>query len=181
MKKLMFLIMLSCFMFSCNDAKDIDRDEEYMNVYIPMTIQKNSVLQTVPIVRNSVNFVEMSGLNFSADTLFQLGAYCGGMVAPLEDLALELSLETDSLASLQNKKVPQSTYQLLPEKYYSVDNWNVTIPKGHENGYLNVNLKLSQIPAGSRFILPVRISKVSNYMLDPERSFILLAINNPDK
>lgn len=181
MKGLMLLILLSCFMFSCNDSKDIDRDEEYMNVYIPLTNQKNSVLQMIPIVKNSVNFVEMSNLNFSADTLFKLGAYCGGMVSPATDVKVEFSLITDSLVSLQKKQVPQSDYQLLPEQYYSVNNWNVTIPKGHENGYLEINLRLSQIPAGSQFILPVQIAQVSSYMLDPDRSFILLAINKPDK
>lgn len=181
MRRLLFLLLATSFMFSCNDAKDIDRDEEYMNVYIPLTIQKNSVLQTIPIVKNDVNFVELSGLNFASDTLFTLGAYCGGMVAPSEDLQVEFALLPDSLVSLQKKNVPQSVYQLLPENYYSVDNWNVTIPKGRENGYLDVNLKLSQIPAGSKYVLPVRISHVSRYMLDPGRSFILLAITKPEK
>ncbi|RHJ86708.1 DUF1735 domain-containing protein [Parabacteroides sp. AM08-6] len=181
MKKVILFISIICCIFSCNDSKDIDRIEEYMNVYIPLCVEKNSILQTVPLVKNSVNFVEISNFNFNSDTLFLLGAYCGGTLAPSEDLKVEFSLATDSLVSLQKKNVSQSVYQQLPEKYYSIENWNVTIPKGHENGYLNVNLKLSQIPAGSKFILPIRINSVSKYDLDPEKSFILLAINKPDK
>lgn len=181
MKKVIILIFLVCGIFSCDDSKDIERFEEYMNVYIPLTIEKNSILQTIPLVKNSVNFVEIPHLNFANDTLFLLGAYCGGMVAPPEDLHVEFSFIPDSLVSLQKKNVPQSVYRQLPEDYYSIENWNVTIPKGHENGYLPVNLKLSQIPAGSKFILPIQISKVSKYDLDLEKSFILLAIHKPDK
>ena len=183
MKKIIsFLFLICCLsIISCNDSKDIDRLEEYMSIYIPRTIEKSTTLQTVPLVKNNVNFVELSGLDFKRDTTFVLGVYCGGTVAPSEDVHVKLALETDSLVSLQKKNVPQSVYVQLPENFYSIDNWNVIIPKGRENGYLNIDLKLSQIPARSKYILPVRIDNISKYALNPEMSFILLAINKPDK
>lgn len=181
MKKHLLFLWLACCIYGCNDPTDVTREDEYMHVYIPLTIEKNSVLQTVPIVYNDVNFVAMDKLDFSKDTLLLLGAYCGGTNLPAKDIRVEFSLATDTLLSLQNKPVPQAIYQLLPENYYSVNSWSQTIPKRNTNCYMEIEIKLTQIPEGSKFILPVKVNDVSNYAIDPEKSFILLGIDKPVK
>ena len=168
-------------MYGCDNPRDIDRQDEYMNVYLPMTIEKNNILQHVPLIYNDVNFLELEGLNFSKDTTFVLGAYCAGTNFTSQDVSVDFSLANDILLSLQSKPVPQAAYQLLPESYYTVNSWNQSITKGETNCYMNIELKLTQLPAGSHFILPVKVDKVSKYNIDPEKSFILLGISKPSK
>lgn len=177
MKNFLLLCFCGLLLYGCQDPT-IERSEEYMNVYIPLIHEKAALLQTVPIITNTVNYVELERLEFSKDTTFYLGAYCSGMVLPSEDVNVEFSLAIDSLTSLQKKGTPQSAYSLLPSEYYSIDSWETKIPKNQVNGYLKIELKTSSIPVGSNFILPIQISKISNYQLDQPNSFILLGIRN---
>lgn len=179
MKKFLLSYFCGLFLLGCQDPT-VERSEEYMSVYIPMVQEKKALLQTVPIVANSVNYVELEKLEFSKDTTFYLGAYCSGMVLPSEDIKVEFSLASDSLSSLQRKGVAQSAYTILPQEYYSIDSWEATIPRNKSNGYLKIMLGTSAIPAGSNFILPIKITKISKYQLDISNSFILLGIRNQD-
>ena len=174
-----FLLLCFCWIliYGCQDPT-IERNEEYMNVYIPMVKEKEALLQTVPIINNSVNYVELKKLDFSKDTTLYLGAYCSGMVLPSEDIEVEFSLATDSLTSLQKKGDSQSNYLILPKEYYIIDSWKTIIPRHKTNAYLEILLKTSSIPAGSNFILPVKISNISKYQLDMSNSFILIGIRN---
>ena len=176
MRNKLLLLLMVIFAAGCEDP-NVERDPEYMNIYIPKSHEKSDLLQTVPIVYNTVNFVKLTGLDFNKDTVLLVGAYCGGMILNGGDITLEFALAEDSLASLQNKPVSQAVYKNLPAEYYTVDNWTVRIPKNDTNGYLKVNLKNSLIPENSQFILPLRIKSSSKYSIDPSFSFILLAID----
>lgn len=173
---LLFLTSLSFFWIACEDPA-VPRQEEYMTLYLPMVQEKSSVLQAFPLVSNTVNYVELDKLSFERDTLLKIGVYCGGMVVPQQEVKIEFALATDSLSSLQQKGVPESSYPLLPEEYYSIASWNVTIPQGNPNGYLEVQLKNTEIPQGGQFILPLKIKSTSVYTLNEAASFILLGIN----
>lgn len=174
-----FLLFCCCglLLYGCQDPT-VERSEEFMYVSIPFVHEKAALLQTVPIITNTVNYVELEGLEFSKDTTFYLGAYCSGMVLPSGNVQVEFSLATDSLSSLQKKGVPQSAYSLLPDEYYSIDSWETIIPEKQVNGYLEIKLKTASIPIGRNYILPIKISKISNYQLDQPNSFILLGIRN---
>lgn len=177
MKKVFYLscIMMTMFLSRCYDP-DVERDEEYMTIYIPMCQEKISTLQNIPLVENTVNFVPLH-LNTEKDTLLKVGVYCGGMVLPAKDINLKMGLELDSLISLQEKDVPQSVYKLLPENYYTVDSWDITIPRGQISENLNINIKCSEIPSGSNYVLPLKIVNTSDYTINSASSFLLLGIN----
>lgn len=177
MKNFLLLCFCGLLIYGCQDPT-VERSEEYMNVYIPMVQEKETLLQTVPIITNSVNYVELENLDFSKDTTFYLGAYCSGMVLSSEDIEIEFSLATDSLTSLQRKGASQSKYSILPQEYFTIDSWETVIPRQKTNGFLEILLKTSSIPAGSNYILPVKISNISKYQLDLPNSFILLGIRN---
>lgn len=176
MFRIIIIILMTLTLLIQCESPEVSRQEEYMKVYIPMVQQKNSTLQTSPLILNSVNFVPLNELDFSKDTTLFVGVYCGGMVLPDENIFVEFELETDSLTSLQKKNSVQSSFSLLPEQYYSIDSWKVEIPRNNVNGYLKVNLKNTLIPEGSKYILPLRIKQVSKYEIDPSTSFILLGI-----
>lgn len=168
----LFSVFLILFAGACSDPYKLP--EEYMQVFIPLVTDKAEVLQEVPLVKNSVNFVPVQALGFEKDSLFRLGIYCSGTNNPSEDIHVKLALATDSLQALQRKGIPQSGYLMLPESLYSVKSWEVVIPKGQECAYFDVELKNTRIPEGSTYILPIKIEYVSKYAYKESNSFILL-------
>lgn len=177
MKKVFYLscVIMTMFLSKCYDPS-VERDEEYMTIYIPMCQEKISTLQNIPLVENTVNFVPLH-FKTEKDTLLKVGVYCGGMILPMADINLKMGLELDSLISLQEKGVPLSVYKLLPENYYTVDSWDITIPKGQVSENLNIDIKYSEIPSGSKYVLPLKIVNSSDYAINRASSFLLLGIN----
>jgi hypothetical protein len=90
---------------------------------------------------------------------------------------MELSQESFDHYNIANFDVDSSKYvQLLSPDKYSIDNWNFTIPAGEVIGKLPIKIRPDGLSPDSVYFLPLKVSAISAYELNPDKSDILYCV-----
>ncbi len=117
-------------------------------------------------------------------TLEQIISYSG---PNSNDKDIELTLEVDPAALEEyNTQMTEglngaaalngSTYELMPEANYDLDQTTVTIPKGEKKVTISITLYPDQFDLSKSFVIPLRIASSSHGILSEHYSVALLAV-----
>jgi hypothetical protein len=188
------LISLSLLLFiaSCNEIVE-SPTMEYDYVYFTDAVKGVAILDNgntdtgIPAITNSLGFLDRS-LNYSKDTTINLGVFCSGTQMPKGDVKITIEVDEsllDSLSSygsavdskgiLMYPNYAYKGYQILPSDMYSINNLDLVIPKGSSMIYLPVLFKTTQINPLIKYILPLRITKVSSVKISPDHDKLLFS------
>lgn len=82
-----------------------------------------------------------------------------GNAGASQDINVVLELAPDALVTYNDEN--SEHFVELPSSLYTVDTWNLTIPKGQKKASMNLKLKTSEFDFDEEYALPVRIKTVS--------------------
>lgn len=133
------ILLLLCLSFaSCE--KGIEQIEMDSKVYLPA-----SGLYEQPVLLG--------------ESVFELGVYKSGINQANASVTVQLNVDE---AALMAYKATNAKCELLPEKYYHIDSYTVTIAEGKEREAFKVNLHgIDENFVGKNYILPLSITSVS--------------------
>ncbi len=138
--------------YSCGDAIDedfnVDAPEQYSVIYSGKGFNGDIILE-MPIPK---------------DTVISMYANYGGIVPLRNDVTVTFEAAPNLLGTYNDLNL--TTYQLLPEGCYSLENNQVTIRQGKSGSNpMSIRINTSGMPGPGPFLLPVAITSVSDASL----------------
>ncbi len=150
------VLLLFCLSFaSCE--KGIEQIEMDSKVYLPA-----SGLYEQPVLLG--------------ESVFELGIYKSGINQANASVTVQMKVDE---AALLAYKATDAKSELLPEKYYHIDSYTVTIAEGKEREVFKVNLRgIDENFINKKYILPLTIENVSpSVEILEEKRTVLVSFN----
>lgn len=162
MKKIAFLLSLLPLLTACFQ---VEREMEYAKIYFPLATR-------------ATNGVFDASFNQAADTVFRIGAYCSGSKMTPVDVDVQVALAQDEFLAEQAVNTKLAAYTLLPEDCYKIEpaNGKVTIKADTERADLRVTFHTSAFEYGKRYILPLKIASVSQYVIADQYQILYFGV-----
>jgi len=140
---------LSLALGSCNKPQLISIAQEG-TVYVPQAFGTRSTL-TVYLIDSVQNYY--------------FGAAYGGLGTPSKDINVNFALDT-SLITTYNA-AHGTSYQVLPEKSYTLGNLAAVIKSGQTgSSAISLSILAKQLTMGTKYMLPVKMTSISSGKFD---------------
>ncbi|KAA6299826.1 MAG: hypothetical protein EZS26_004036 [Candidatus Ordinivivax streblomastigis] len=152
-------------MNACNRDEIFER-EQYKNVFALVSDDGYNIFTVVH------DLDEPESIGYVA-------ASCGGTNPTLEniDITMELSKESFDRYNIANFDRDSTKYaHLLSPEQYGIDSWNFTIPAGKTSGKLPLSIKPEGLSPDSVYFIPLKVSAVSAYEVNPDKSDVLYCV-----
>ncbi|WP_160118654.1 DUF1735 domain-containing protein [Chryseotalea sanaruensis] len=95
------------------------------------------------------------------------------------DIVLTLAIDPLALQEYNKQMVDElhgGIYEIMPDNYFSFDDFTVTIPKGQTKANISITVHPDQFDLTKNFALPLRIVSASSGILSAHFSVALLAV-----
>ena len=95
------------------------------------------------------------------------------------DIQLTLAIDPVALATYNTQMVNElhgSVYEMMPDHYFSFDDFSVTIPKGQKTAKIGIEVYPDQFDLTKNFALPLRIVSASEGVISSNFSVGLFAV-----
>jgi len=95
-----------------------------------------------------------------------------------EDIVLTLAIDPIALQAYNNqmKELEGGTYELMPDNYFTYDDFSVTIPKGQTKAKISITVFPELFDLSQNFALPIRIVSASSGIISAHFSVAILAV-----
>ena len=162
MRKLFFLLLLLAPLAFCSCEKETE-EMKYAAVYFPLA------------TRADTDGVFQAEFKFDRDTTFMVAVYCAGSIMTPVDVDVQLVSAADSLSKLPKL----ADYELLPEDAYTTnpEDLRLTVKKNTERGEMFVTFLTSRLDPEKKYILPLKIERVSQYEIASKYECLFFGIS----
>jgi len=134
---------------SCNKPKPISIVQEG-TIYVPQAFGTQSTL-TVYLIDSAQSYY--------------FGAAYGGLGTPSKDINITFALDTAAITTYNTAH--GTSYQVLPEKSYTLSGLSAVIKAGQTgSSALTLSVQAKQLSAGTKYMLPVKMTGISSGKLD---------------
>ncbi|MFT4093887.1 MAG: DUF4973 domain-containing protein [Niabella sp.] len=158
MKKIYLYIIIAVVLgTSCNKEWT---DELYIN--------------EVSFVKSGVTTVYAKYNSEGGQVTLKVPVVVSGTTGNNDDISVTIGIDKDTLADLNfdRFRLRDDLYFLeLPTANYSFESMTTTIPKGSDEGYFNLNLKMQGLDMINKYILPVEIVSTSKNNVSTRKWF----------
>lgn len=148
------------------DPKDSNNVIEFYNV-VPDVIASPTT-STYPMYIYSFDAIPGQEQDFKVTV-----NYAGEGTAP-EDIAVAIELAPDAI-DVYNDDNSEGFIE-LPTSLYSIDTWNVTIPKGQKQASITFKLKTADFDFAEAYAIPLRIKTVSHGIISGNYGTMLFRV-----
>lgn len=164
MKKIFLGGLFLLFLVSCSNH--VDFGEQYKKVvYIVKSDNKVYVRQ------HKISAEEQEG---------GISLYCGGSDVLKEDVTVTLVSDEEAMRVYNSKNFDETNQYkkliLLPEEYYTIPSYSVTIKAGTEYTKMPINLVTKNINPDSCYVIPLSIGEISQYEVNEKLKTIFYQI-----
>lgn len=161
----LFLAGLSLFFLgSC--SSDVDFGEQYKKIIYIVNSDDKAYVREHKIISE-----EQEG---------GISLYCGGSDVLKEDVKVTIVSNVEAMEAYNNKNFEDINQHkkliVLPDEYYSIASYSVTIKAGTEYLKFPIILKTEGLNADSSYAIPLSISDASNYEINKDLQTIFYQI-----
>jgi hypothetical protein len=167
MKKYLILIIPVFLMgfISCNEDEIFER-EQYKIVFTLVSEKNHNVFN----VLHDLDSTESTGY---------IAVSCGGTNPTETDLNITMvqDIEPFDRYNKDNFDMNVTQYaQRLSPAHFSIDDYNITIPKGKRSGQMFIRVRPDGLSPDSAYFIPLKVDSYSAYEVNPDKSDVLYRV-----
>lgn len=164
MKKLFLGGLFLLFLASCSNH--VDFGEQYKKV--------------IYIVKSSNKVYTCQHKILSEEQEGSISLYCGGSDVLKEDVTVTLVPDEEAMRIYNSKNFDETNQYkklvLLPEEYYTIPSYTVTIKSGTEYAKMPIHLVTKNINPDSCYVIPLSIGEISQYEVNEKLKTVFYQI-----